>query len=134
MKNSTYRRWSVTVSTLKKSQARTPEAWERKNWSGAGDEGGQDVAGVTVLEQQVRRVLADDTIPVPAWVRMACSLGTVIRAVAMAGDAFAAVPSDELADILRAATPECPSGTVLAPRTPNPHRRRGTSRPAGPAP
>src|SRR5712671_3722435 len=32
MKNSTYIRLSPTVSTVKKSHARTPAAWERRNW------------------------------------------------------------------------------------------------------
>jgi hypothetical protein len=31
MKNRTYIRVSETVSTVKKSQARTPETWERRN-------------------------------------------------------------------------------------------------------
>lgn len=53
------------------------------------------------LEQQLRLVLSDPAIPMRTRVRMACAFGAVVSGVVLAGDAFAAVPSDELGQLLR---------------------------------
>ncbi|HWF23263.1 MAG TPA: helix-turn-helix domain-containing protein [Acidimicrobiales bacterium] len=55
------------------------------------------------LQEQVRRVLADERLSVRDRVRMSASFGAVMGAVLIAGDAFDAVSSDELGGILRGA-------------------------------
>jgi AcrR family transcriptional regulator len=55
------------------------------------------------LQEQVRRVLADERLSVRDRVRMSASFGAVMGAVLIAGDAFDAVSSDELGEILRGA-------------------------------
>jgi AcrR family transcriptional regulator len=55
------------------------------------------------LQEQFRRVLADDRLSVRDRVRMSASFGAVMGAVFIAGDAFDAVSSDELGEILRGA-------------------------------
>jgi AcrR family transcriptional regulator len=56
------------------------------------------------IEQLLRAVLVDSTIPLRSRVRMACALGAVVSGLLLAGETFANVPSDELAGILRDAT------------------------------
>jgi AcrR family transcriptional regulator len=53
------------------------------------------------FQNAFRRVLADPDVPVPDRVRMASALGAVFAGLFMAGDAFAAVPDDELGGLLR---------------------------------
>jgi AcrR family transcriptional regulator len=53
------------------------------------------------LQEQFRRVLADDRLSVRDRVRMSASFGAVMGAVFIAGDAFDTVSSDELSEILR---------------------------------
>ncbi len=53
------------------------------------------------IQNAFRRVLADPDVPVQDRVRMACSFGAVFAGLFMAGDAFAAVPDDELGGLLR---------------------------------
>lgn len=55
------------------------------------------------LQEQFRRVLADDRLSVRDRVRISASFGAVMAAAVMAGDAFESVPTDELSEILRGA-------------------------------
>lgn len=55
------------------------------------------------LQEQFRRVLADDRLSVRDRVRMSASLGAVMAPVFMAADAFDSIPSDEMSEILRGA-------------------------------
>jgi AcrR family transcriptional regulator len=53
------------------------------------------------IQNAFRRVLADPDVPVVDRVRMASAFGAVFAGLFMAGDAFAAVPDDELGELLR---------------------------------
>jgi len=53
------------------------------------------------IQNAFRRVLADPDVPVADRVRMASAFGAVFAGLFMAGDAFAAVPDDELGELLR---------------------------------
>jgi AcrR family transcriptional regulator len=53
------------------------------------------------IQNAFRRVLADPDVPVQDRVRMASAFGAVFAGLFMAGDAFAAVPNDELGELLR---------------------------------
>jgi AcrR family transcriptional regulator len=53
------------------------------------------------LEAQMRRFLATPTIPLAQRVRMACSIGAVLSTLIGPGEAFADVPTSELAQLLR---------------------------------
>jgi AcrR family transcriptional regulator len=53
------------------------------------------------LQEQFRRVLADDRLSVRDRVRLSASFGAVMAAVFIAGDAFDNIPTDELSEILR---------------------------------
>jgi AcrR family transcriptional regulator len=53
------------------------------------------------FQNAFRRILADPGVPVADRVRMASALGAVFAGLFMAGDAFAAVPDDELGGLLR---------------------------------
>jgi AcrR family transcriptional regulator len=55
------------------------------------------------IEHRLQSLLADQSIPVRDRVRMACSFGAAVTGVMMAGDAFASVPSAELASLIREA-------------------------------
>jgi AcrR family transcriptional regulator len=55
------------------------------------------------FQEQFRRVLADDRLSVRDRVLISASFGAVMGAVVIAGDAFEAIPSDELSEILRGA-------------------------------
>ncbi len=55
----------------------------------------------TDLEERIRAVLRDPSIPVELRVRMACAMGAVLGGLVLAGDAFADVPSDDLSTMLR---------------------------------
>jgi AcrR family transcriptional regulator len=61
----------------------------------------EHVAKHVDLQEQFRRVLADDRLSVRDRVRMSASFGAIMGAIFIAGDAFDTVPSDELGDILR---------------------------------
>lgn len=52
------------------------------------------------IQNAFRRVLADPDVPVLDRVRMASAFGAVFAGLFMAGDAFAAVPDDELGRLL----------------------------------
>jgi len=53
------------------------------------------------FEKGLRRLMADESIPLETRVRMACSLGAVTLGVMITGEAFAEVPSATLAGIMR---------------------------------
>jgi hypothetical protein len=55
------------------------------------------------LQEQFRKVLADDRLSVRDRVRLSASFGAVMAAVFIAGDAFDSIPTDELSEILRGA-------------------------------
>ncbi|HEY1687527.1 MAG TPA: TetR/AcrR family transcriptional regulator [Solirubrobacteraceae bacterium] len=55
------------------------------------------------FEQQMRRLFASPSIPLPQRVRMACTIAVVIGALMGAGDAFGDVPAEELAQLVREA-------------------------------
>jgi AcrR family transcriptional regulator len=83
----------------------------------------------TDLEERIRAVLRDPTIPVELRVRMACAMGAVMGGLVLAGDAFADVPSDDLSSMLRGTI-----GDVLGPGITTTAARRATrSAPQGPA-
>jgi AcrR family transcriptional regulator len=76
----------------------------------------------TDLEERIRGVLRDPTIPIELRVRMACAMGAVMGGLVLAGDAFAAVPSDDLSSMLRGTI-----GDVLGPGIATSAPRRATS-------
>ena len=53
------------------------------------------------FQNAFRRILGDSDVPVPDRVRLASAFGAVFGGLFMAGDAFAAVPDDELGGLLR---------------------------------
>jgi AcrR family transcriptional regulator len=53
------------------------------------------------MEQRLRAVLGDSTIPTAVRVRMACAIGAVFGGLLEGGEAFADVPIDELAGLVR---------------------------------
>ena len=53
------------------------------------------------MQEQLRALLASSYLPLVLRVRMACSLGAVMGAFMGAGDAFAQVPADEMALLVR---------------------------------
>lgn len=72
------------------------------------------------LEQQLRRVLADPTIPFADRVRMGCSVGAIMSGLLMAGDIFKDAPTGKLQGALQ----EVVHDMMARPSTP----RRGRSR------
>jgi AcrR family transcriptional regulator len=70
------------------------------------------------LEAQMRRFLATPTIPLAQRVRMACSIGAVLSTLIGPGEAFADVPTSELAQLLRDAMRD-----LLGTPTPGPSKR-----------
>jgi AcrR family transcriptional regulator len=55
------------------------------------------------FQEQLRRVFTSPSLPVPLRVRLACAIGAVMGSLMFAGEAFAEVPTDELAGMVRAA-------------------------------
>jgi AcrR family transcriptional regulator len=53
------------------------------------------------MEARLKAVLNDPALPVKQRVRMACSLGAVMGGLLMSGDAFSAVPENELVEMLQ---------------------------------
>jgi AcrR family transcriptional regulator len=76
------------------------------------------------LEQRLRRFLASPAIPLAERVRMACSLGAVFGVLMGAGEAFAEVPTGELAQLVREAV-----GDILRPTAPAATHPRAPRRP-----
>ena len=55
------------------------------------------------LQARFRQVLSNKELPADTRVRMACAFGSVMGALALAGDVFADVPSDTLGTMVRSA-------------------------------
>lgn len=55
------------------------------------------------FQEQLRRVFTSPALPLQLRVRLACAIGAVMGALMGAGDAFAEVPTEELAGMVRAA-------------------------------
>ena len=53
------------------------------------------------IQQRLRQALADSSLPLRDRVRMACSLGTALGGMLMAGNAFADVPDAEFGPLVR---------------------------------
>src|SRR5262245_7618790 len=63
--NKTYRRWSSTVSTCRKSQARIPDAWAARNCRQGGD--ARRGAGPSPAAARIRRIVPSPTrYPTPS--------------------------------------------------------------------
>ncbi len=69
------------------------------------------------LEERIRVILRDPSIPAEQRVRMACALGAVMGGLVLVGDAFADVPSDELSAVLRGAIGDILGGAGRARAT-----------------
>jgi len=54
------------------------------------------------LEERIERILASPAIPLAQRVRMACSIGAITEAFVESGNAFADVPPEQLAELVRA--------------------------------
>lgn len=76
------------------------------------------------LQEQMTRMLASPSIPLPLRVRMACSLGAVMFAFMGAGTSFADVPADELAVLVRDAVHDL---MAVSPPAGDPRRDRRRS-------
>jgi len=63
------------------------------------------------LEGTFRTLLANPEVPVADRVRLACALGAIMGTLAIAGEAFASVPTEDLTDMIRSAV-----GDLLTPR------------------
>jgi AcrR family transcriptional regulator len=55
------------------------------------------------FQEQLRRVFTSPALPIELRVRLACAIGAVMGALMGAGDAFAEVPTDDLAGMVRGA-------------------------------
>jgi AcrR family transcriptional regulator len=55
------------------------------------------------LQMRFRQALSNEDLPVEMRVRMSCAFGAVMGGLALSGDAFSAVPTAELGDMLRSA-------------------------------
>jgi AcrR family transcriptional regulator len=55
------------------------------------------------LQVRFRQILANDDIAIGSRVRMACAFGAVMGALALSGDVFSDLPSDELGAMVRTA-------------------------------
>ena len=53
------------------------------------------------LEQQLRRFLASQAIPLAQRVRMVCSIGAVVSTLIAGADAFGDVPTADIVDLVR---------------------------------
>ena len=53
------------------------------------------------MQLRFREALSNEDLPVGARVKMACAFGGVMGALAISGDAFTGIPSDELGAMLR---------------------------------
>ena len=58
-------------------------------------------AGHEDIQDRLRKVLSDESVPPETRVRMACAIGAVVGALEFSGDVFGSIPNDELGDILR---------------------------------
>jgi AcrR family transcriptional regulator len=55
------------------------------------------------FQEQLRRLFSSPALPIELRVRLACAIGAVMGALMGAGEAFAEVPTEELAGMVRAA-------------------------------
>ena len=55
------------------------------------------------LEERLRQILADDRVPLPFRVRLACAFGAVMAGMLMSSDIFSDVATDDLSTILQGA-------------------------------
>ena len=55
------------------------------------------------IQVRFRQALSNEDLPPEVRVRMACSIGAVMGALAFSGDVFSSIPTDEFGDMLRAA-------------------------------
>jgi AcrR family transcriptional regulator len=62
------------------------------------------------LEQRVRRMLTEPTVPLPQRVRLACAIGSVMAGMILSGDMFSDVDTGMLSKLLRGAV-----GDLLEP-------------------
>jgi len=53
------------------------------------------------LQEQIRRVLADSSVPLATRVRLACAIGALMTGLVLSGEVFADVPSNRLGELLR---------------------------------
>jgi AcrR family transcriptional regulator len=53
------------------------------------------------LQEQIRRVLADASVPLATRVRLACAVGALMTGLVLSGEVFADVPSGTLGELLR---------------------------------
>jgi AcrR family transcriptional regulator len=65
----------------------------------------------TDMEETFRALFANPAVPVADRVRLSCALGAIMGSLAIAGEAFTDVPSDELAGLIRSTI-----GGILTPR------------------
>jgi AcrR family transcriptional regulator len=66
------------------------------------------------FEEDFRRMLADESVPLRDRVRMACSFGAVMGGLFLGGDLFGRAPSDQLGQLLRDAVGDLLSGAAQA--------------------
>jgi AcrR family transcriptional regulator len=64
---------------------------------------GRNEADHEDLQMRFRQALSNEELPVETRVRMSCAFGAVMGGLALSGDAFSGIPTEELADLLRSA-------------------------------
>jgi AcrR family transcriptional regulator len=63
------------------------------------------------IEETFRNLFANPAVPVADRVRLSCAVGAIMGSLAIAGEAFTDVPTDELAGLIRSTV-----GGILSPR------------------
>jgi AcrR family transcriptional regulator len=58
-------------------------------------------AGHQDIQERLRRVLSDGSVPAETRVHMACAIGALVGALEFSGDVFGSIPDDQLGSILR---------------------------------
>lgn len=79
------------------------------------------------MEERLRQLLADPTLPLPLRVRMACSFGAVMGVLMGAAGAFGDVAPDELARLVRDAVRDLLGSGDRAPPAPDSRVAASTS-------
>ena len=64
---------------------------------------GRNEADHEDLQMRFRQALSNEELPVETRVRMSCAFGAVMGGLALSGDAFSGLPTEELGDLLRSA-------------------------------
>ena len=87
------------------------------------------------MEQQLRRFLAEPSLPLALRVRMACSIGAVMGVLMGAGGAFGDVPPDQLAGLVRDAVRDLlgSTGPIASAGPADPIASAGPADPTAPA-